>query len=120
MPFGRIGSNFRSPPPVAIPSKLQKINEKLLAIEVSDSTLGFDLNRKARLYARSGVGEYWVLDIRGRRILAHRQHLGEKYEVIKPFKDGDPITLEGRSETIAVSDLLPPVSTAPNAPDTAQ
>ena len=34
-----------------------------LAIEVSDSTLPYDLGRKAALYARNGVPEYWVVDL---------------------------------------------------------
>lgn len=33
-----------------------------LAVEVSDSTLANDLGRKARLYARCGVPEYWVVN----------------------------------------------------------
>lgn len=34
-----------------------------LAVEVSDSSLDMDLHRKARLYARHGVPEYWVVDV---------------------------------------------------------
>ncbi len=34
-----------------------------LAIEISDSTLKIDLGRKARLYARYAVPEYWVVDV---------------------------------------------------------
>jgi Uma2 family endonuclease len=33
----------------------------LLAIEVADASLDFDRNVKARLYARSGVPEYWIV-----------------------------------------------------------
>src|SRR5258708_7496245 len=36
-----------------------------LVVEVADSTLGFDLTKKARLYARAGIVEYWVLERRG-------------------------------------------------------
>lgn len=36
-----------------------------VAIEVSDSTLDLDLGRKARLYARYGLPEYWVSMSRG-------------------------------------------------------
>lgn len=32
-------------------------------IEVSRSTLKFDLNQKLQLYARAGIKEYWVLDL---------------------------------------------------------
>ncbi len=39
-----------------------------LVIEVSDSTLAFDLGLKAALYARAGVPEYWVVDVSGKRV----------------------------------------------------
>ncbi|CAN5418620.1 Uma2 family endonuclease [soil metagenome] len=45
----------------------------VLAIEVSLSSLAFDLGRKGALYARHGVQEYWVVDVVGRRIVVHRQ-----------------------------------------------
>lgn len=44
----------------------------LLLVEVSDSTLSFDLNSKALLYARAGIAEYWVADVAGRRLVAYR------------------------------------------------
>ena len=34
----------------------------LLAVEVSDSTLGYDLHRKPAVYSRFGVPELWVID----------------------------------------------------------
>jgi Uma2 family endonuclease len=34
-----------------------------LVVEVSDSTLGFDLGAKAAIYARAAVPEYWVVDV---------------------------------------------------------
>jgi Uma2 family endonuclease len=36
--------------------------EVLLAIEVADSSLRFDTTTKARLYARLGIREYWVIN----------------------------------------------------------
>jgi Uma2 family endonuclease len=42
-----------------------------LLIEVSDSTLEADLGRKADLYAKAGVPEYWVVDLNENRILLH-------------------------------------------------
>lgn len=35
----------------------------LLLIEVSDTTLRFDLSRKVPLYARAGILESWVVDV---------------------------------------------------------
>jgi Uma2 family endonuclease len=34
-----------------------------LIVEVADTTLAIDLGRKAALYARHGIPEYWVLDV---------------------------------------------------------
>lgn len=34
-----------------------------LVIEVADSSLAFDLDAKARLYAAAGVANYWVIDV---------------------------------------------------------
>lgn len=39
-----------------------------LVLEIADATLRSDLGRKAALYARHGVPEYWVIDLSGRII----------------------------------------------------
>ncbi len=44
----------------------------LLIVEVSDSTLNYDLTTKAELYATAGVPEYWVLDVTGRQLVVFR------------------------------------------------
>jgi len=44
--------------------------EVLLAVEVADSSLSYDLGRKSRLYAGLGVHELWVVDTR--RSIVHR------------------------------------------------
>ena len=39
-----------------------------LVIEVADTTLRNDLGRKRQIYAREGIAEYWVVDVRARLI----------------------------------------------------
>lgn len=41
----------------------------LLAVELADSSLGFDLGRKARLYAKFAVPVLWVID--AKRLVTH-------------------------------------------------
>jgi Uma2 family endonuclease len=41
-------------------------------VEISDSTLGFDLTAKAELYARAGIVEYWVVYVAARRLIVLR------------------------------------------------
>ena len=51
----------------------------LLVIEVSDSTLRYDLEVKARLYAKHGIPEYWVVDLVSNRVHRHRQPAADGY-----------------------------------------
>ena len=56
-----------------------------LVIEISDTSLYFDCTRKAGLYARAGIVEYWVLDVNGRRLIVHREPVGGTYQSIKQY-----------------------------------
>jgi Uma2 family endonuclease len=51
----------------------------LLLVEVSDSSLAFDLGAKRTLYARHGVTEYWVADIPGKRVHVYREPTVDGY-----------------------------------------
>jgi Uma2 family endonuclease len=42
--------------------------DTFLIIEVSESSLRYDLQVKGPLYARHGVPEYWVIDLPGRQV----------------------------------------------------
>lgn len=42
-----------------------------VVVEVADTTLANDLGRKADLYARAGIPEYWVIDLNEDRSLLH-------------------------------------------------
>jgi len=62
-----------------------------LVVEISDSTLGFDLTTKARLYARARIVEYWVVDISGRRIIVHRDPQEGKYRSIVAYAEQENV-----------------------------
>jgi Uma2 family endonuclease len=42
-----------------------------LIVEVSATTLAFDLGEKTRVYAEAGIAEYWVVDVKGGVIHQH-------------------------------------------------
>ena len=44
-----------------------------LVVEVADTTLAFDLGRKAAIYARCGIAELWVVDVNSRAIHVFRK-----------------------------------------------
>ena len=79
-----------------------------LLIEVSDSTLEFDLNRKATLYARAGVVEYWVLDLPNRRLHIHLNPSEGGYGRVLTLAESQAIApLANPEATVVVSTLLP-------------
>ena len=70
------------------------LSKLALAIEVSDSTLANDLTRKASLYARHGVPEYWVVDRQGRRIVQMWAPTSEGYTGRREVAFGERVTAE--------------------------
>ena len=59
--------------PISIPPGRVRGTDTLLVIELSDSTLQHDLRRKAELYRRYGVREYWVIDLNAELLYVHSQ-----------------------------------------------
>jgi Uma2 family endonuclease len=53
--------------------------DTFLIIEVSESSLRYDLQVKAPLYARHGVPEYWVIDLKGRQVTFFRSPESGQY-----------------------------------------
>src|SRR5215475_2260725 len=53
-----------------------------LLIEVSDSSLEFDLGAKLELYARAGIREFWAVDLTSNRVLVHRSPSDGRYDSI--------------------------------------
>jgi Uma2 family endonuclease len=39
-----------------------------LVVEISDSSLSFDLNPKLALYKAAGIQEYWVIDLKAKQL----------------------------------------------------
>ena len=75
-----------------------------LVVEVSDTSLAFDLTTKAALYARAGIVEYWVVDISGRRVVVHRKPKGGRYGSIVAYGQDEsvaPLAASGKSFRVA-------------------
>lgn len=82
-------------------------SDTILLIEVADSTRRTDLGVKADLYARAGYPEYWVLDVRRRELIVHRAPVDGAWTVKTTLRETDTAAALGRTETVAVSQLLP-------------
>jgi Uma2 family endonuclease len=77
-----------------------------LAVEISDTTLDFDLGRKLRMYARHGVPEYWVADVAGKVIHQHWEPQDESFAQTRTVSFGEPITAATISELIVETKAL--------------
>ena len=84
-------------------------DDALLLIEVSDTTLQYDRNVKASLYARCGVPELWIVDLQADVIHVHRSPLDGRYLEVSSLADSAVAAvalLPG--VTIEVGALFPP------------
>ncbi len=93
-------SNISEPlPDFAILKKRPEIYRKrqpgpadtLLLIEVADSSLSYDKNRKAAIYAAAGVVEYWIVNLRKRCLHVMRKPSKEGYGDILTLEPGDSV-----------------------------
>jgi Uma2 family endonuclease len=62
-------------------ARLPAADDALLLVEVSDSTLRVDRNVKLPLYARRGVPEVWIVNVRERVVEVHRELQDGAYRV---------------------------------------
>jgi Uma2 family endonuclease len=97
-----------------------------LVVEVAETSLDLDRQLKGALYARAGLPEYWIINLRDRCLEVFRTPvpdpvlpIGWRYRDVTVLAAGDwvaPVALGSRS--VAVADLLPPPrSSSPRTAD---
>ncbi|TAK37068.1 MAG: Uma2 family endonuclease [Chloroflexota bacterium] len=82
-------------------------DDVLLIVEVADTTLLYDRNRKVPLYARAGIAEVWLVDLTGNSITVHRDPGPQGYRDVTILRGGDvlsPRTVPGL--TLIVDEVL--------------
>ncbi len=70
-------------------------DDVVLIVEVSNTSLRYDLGRKARDYAAWGVAEHWVVDVVRRRIVVHRDIVEGAYATVVEPDLAEPLALPG-------------------------
>lgn len=85
----------------------------LLVVEVADTTLSLDRDRKARIYARAGISGYWIINLAERCLEVYRDPVSSadqpaRYHASQPLTATDKITPLARPDaSVSVADLLP-------------
>ena len=85
-----------------------KVSDVFLLVEVADTTLAFDLGRKAQLYARCGVAEVWVVDVNARVIHVFREPTATGYRTSLIIESGQSVACVALPEAfVEVRELFP-------------
>ena len=87
----------------------------VLVVEVADESLARDRGRKASVYARAGVADYWIVNLRGRVLEVYRRPIrsarasfGWRYGHVERFGPKAIVSpLAAPGARIPVADLLP-------------
>jgi Uma2 family endonuclease len=88
-----------------------------LIIEVAESSLAYDRDRKGPLYAAAGIQEYWLVNLPERCLEVYRQCMPDaasfsgwrRYQERQRLRDSDQVApLVATAVVIAVDALLPP------------
>ena len=80
--------------------------DTFLVIEISDTTLRYDRNRKMPLYAKSGVSELWIENLQEEVVLVYRNPIAQTYSTSLAFHRGDSISLGAFPEVVFKVDEL--------------
>jgi Uma2 family endonuclease len=81
----------------------------LLLIEVAESSLDYDRGEKVRLYADSGIHDYWVVNLIDRMIEVRRDPAAGCYRSVQMFGSGESVQpLAAPGAQLRVDDLFGP------------
>ena len=79
----------------------------LLAIEIADTSLEYDRDVKAPVYATAGIAEYWLADLNATVVWRYSRPERGAYRVVEEYRRGQSLTPQLLpSCTIAVDVLL--------------
>ena len=85
-------------------------SEVYLIIEVADSSLTYDREIKAKAYARSGIADYWVLNVNERQLHVFREPAVDGYQSELILGENGSISpLQFPTVNIAIGEMLPAI-----------
>ncbi|MBD2383947.1 Uma2 family endonuclease [Cylindrospermum sp. FACHB-282] len=112
-------SNFSEPEPDIAVVKVNPLDyadhhpttaEVYLIIEVADISFKYDCDIKGKIYAQSGIRDYWLLDVNERQLHVFREPTQQGYQSKVIFaEDGTVSPLQFPNISIAITQMLQPL-----------
>lgn len=88
-------------------------SDALLVVEVADSSVRRD-RRKGGRYARAGIPEYWLVNVRRPAIVVHREPVAGEYTYVREYGHGATFSSPALAGAeVRVEDVLGPVDDWP-------
>jgi Uma2 family endonuclease len=78
----------------------------LLIVEIADSSIDYDRDVKARIYAESGVPEYWLADLNANLVSCYSAPHEGTYRSVQQYHRGQTITPQLLPQCPVAVDLL--------------
>ena len=94
------------PQPDFYASRLPGPSDILLIIEIAESSLDYDREVKAGIYAQSGVQEYWLVDLDDRSVSCYTEPRGGVYQGLRLCRSGQSIAPDALPECAIAVDVL--------------
>jgi Uma2 family endonuclease len=109
----RLGDHDEPQPDLALVPRgivgAPRLGEILLAVEVADTSVADDREDKVPLYARAGIPETWILNVRDGVLEVYREPGPEGYARTYTLRPDRQVACEAFPDVVLrVADLLPP------------
>lgn len=84
-----------------------RAEDTLLLIEVADSSLKYDRSTKLRLYAETGISEYWVVNCVDETVEVHRTPTAAGYRDVSRVSGTGTVTIQVFADvTLTLSEIF--------------
>ena len=108
-------NDFDEPEPDVVLADLTKYDgkrhprpeETILVVEVADTSLRFDRQKKIPLYAEAGISEVWIVNLLNDLIEVHQDPSEGIYQATKIFRPGEVVMSNALPDlSLSVDDVL--------------
>lgn len=87
-------------------SRLPGPEDLLLVVEIAESSLEYDRDVKARIYAKLGIRECWLVDLGANRLSSYSAPQDASYQTIREHRRGESIAPQMLGDCIVTVDAL--------------